>query len=179
MTKNAVKLMVLVLPVLFLASSCTVVRRTDSSSVALKSTVQTVVATDLRTDIINHAKTYVGTRYRYASTNPLKGFDCSGFSSFILNKYGYRIPHGSSNQAILGQKVSLKEAKVGDLVFFGRKKRINHVALIVKNNNGNITIVHSTNTRGVVVENINDSDYWRKRVLFARDVISTTSKKDS
>jgi len=178
MTKNAVKLMMLVFPVLFLTVSCTVVRRTDSSTAAVKSPENKVVAADLRTDIINHAKTYVGTRYRYASTNPDKGFDCSGFSSFILNRYGFRMPHGSTNQAVLGKKVDLANAQVGDLVFFGRKKRINHVALIVKNNKGNITIVHSTNTRGVVVENINDSDYWRKRVLFARDVIGATTKRN-
>ena len=169
----------LVLPVLFLTISCTVVRRTDSSTAALKYSETKVVATDLRTDIINHAKTYVGTRYRYASTDPHRGFDCSGFSSFILSKYGFSIPHGSTNQAVLGSKVSLADAKVGDLVFFGRKKRINHVALIVKNNKGNITIVHSTNSRGVVVENINDSDYWRKRVLFARDIIGTSGRKNS
>jgi cell wall-associated NlpC family hydrolase len=178
MTKNAVKTIMLVFPALFLTVSCTVVRRTDSSTALAKASQSKVVAADLRTDIINHAKTYVGTRYRYASTNPGNGFDCSGFSSFIMSKYGFPIPHGSGNQAVLGRKVNLAEAQTGDLVFFGRKKRINHVAMIVRNNKGNITIVHSTNSRGVVVENINDSDYWRKRVLFARDIIGS-GKKDS
>jgi cell wall-associated NlpC family hydrolase len=73
--------------------------------------------------------------------------------------------------------VNLENAQPGDLVFFGRKKRISHVALIVSNNNGELTVVHSTNTRGVVVENINESDYWRKRVLFTRDVIGVSSNR--
>jgi cell wall-associated NlpC family hydrolase len=179
MTKNAVKIIMLALPTLFLTISCTVVRRAESSTTVVKPSETNAAVVDLRSNIIDNAKTYVGTRYRYASTNPKVGFDCSGFTSFILSKYGYRIAHGSSSQANLGKRVSLEDAQAGDLVFFGRKKRINHVALVVKNNKGNITVVHSTNSRGVVVENINSSDYWRKRVLFARDVIGTETKKNS
>lgn len=151
---------------------------TVSCSVMYKSSQTEVAADDnsvnLRSDIITHAKTYVHTRYRYASTNPNKGFDCSGFSSFILSKYGFSIPRGSANQAAVGRKISLNEVQEGDLIFFGKRKRVSHVALVVKNVNGNITVVHSTNSKGVIVENINNSNYWKRRVLFARDVVGTT-----
>jgi hypothetical protein len=32
--------------------------------------------------------------------------------------------------------------------------------------------VHSTSSRGVVVENISTSKYWKPKILFARDVIT-------
>lgn len=168
MTKNVVKLIMLSISALMLTVSCSVMYKSGQAEVAVDDN-----SANLRSDIITHAKMYVHTRYRYASTNPNKGFDCSGFSSFILSKYGFSIPRGSVNQATVGKKISLHEAQEGDLIFFGKRKRVSHVALVVKNDNGNITVVHSTNSKGVIVENINSSNYWKKRVLFARDVVGT------
>lgn len=179
MTKNAIKMITLALPMFLMTMSCSVVRKADRSTEVVETTPQEINVADgqLRTNIIGWAQNYTGIRYRSAGTTPEKGFDCSGFTSFIMREYGVRISHGSSTQATQGKKVSLENAQPGDLVFFGKKKRINHVAIIVENNNGNITVVHSTNTRGVVVENIQNSDYWRKRVLFARDVISNNKNR--
>jgi hypothetical protein len=179
MTKNAIKMLAFGLPMLFMTISCNVVRKADRSSevATLPSIDEDAATVQLRTNVIGWAQNYVGTKYHYASTNPRKGFDCSGFTSYIMSEYGVRISPGSSTQAKQGKKVNLENAQPGDLVFFGRKKRINHVALIVSNNNGDLTVVHSTNTRGVIVERINDSDYWRKRVLYACDVISNPKNR--
>jgi cell wall-associated NlpC family hydrolase len=173
MTKNVIKMMTLVvLPIVIMTMSCNVVRKAESS--AEVATLQNNDAADveLRSFVTGWAQNYVGVKYRFASANPHKGFDCSGFTSYIMSEYGIRISPGSSTQAAQGKRVNLENAQPGDLVFFGKKKRIKHVAMIVSNNNGDLTVVHSTNTRGVIVERINDSDYWRKRVLFACDVIS-------
>lgn len=174
-------MMVLVVPTFFMTMSCNVVRKAESSVEVATVSTNNAADVELRTSIIGWAKNFVGSSYRSSGTSPRKGFDCSGFTSYILKEYGFRIAPGSSSQAKLGKAVSLENAQPGDLVFFGNKKRINHVALVVSNNNGDITVVHSTNSRGVVVENVNDSDYWRKRVLFARDVVSTKTnhKKNS
>lgn len=178
MTKNAIKLITLAFPMFIMTMSCSVVRKAERNTEIVESTTSTNVADgQLRTNIIGWAQNYVGIRYRSSGTTPEKGFDCSGFTSFIMREYGVKISHGSTSQATQGEKVSLENAQPGDLVFFGKKKRINHVAIIVENNNGNITVVHSTNSRGVVVENINDSAYWRKRILFARDVISVNKNR--
>lgn len=170
-------MMALVLPTVFMTMSCNVVRKAESSVGVTTPLENNAADVQLRTNVIGWAQNYVGTKYRYASTNPHKGFDCSGFTSYIMREYDIRISPGSSTQATQGRKVSLENAQPGDLVFFGRKKRISHVALIVSNNNGNLTVVHSTNTRGVIVENVNESDYWRKRILFARDVISNSANR--
>jgi len=127
----------------------------------------------LREEIICQAQQYVGIRYRYAGVSPTTGFDCSGFTSFILKKFDVNVSCGSSTQSQQGVKVPLSEVMPGDLVFFGNRSRtrIQHVAMVVENTPSGIVCVHSTCTRGIVVENVSTSAYWRPRILFARDVL--------
>lgn len=128
----------------------------------------------LREHIIGYAQNFVGLKYRYAGTSPNTGFDCSGFTSYILKEFDVRVSSCSSTQSKQGLKVDLDEVVPGDLLFFGRKKGgIQHVAMVVERTEEGIFCVHSTCTRGIVVENISTSKYWKPRLLFARDVIST------
>lgn len=125
-----------------------------------------------REEIVSYAQSFVGTRYRYASRNPEVGFDCSGFTSFILSKFDAAVSTSSSMQSLQGVRIPLSEVVPGDLLFFGRRGRgIQHVAMVVENTPGGIVCVHSTSSRGVVVENVSTSSYWRPRILFARDVL--------
>jgi cell wall-associated NlpC family hydrolase len=48
-----------------------------------------------RADIIRFAKTLLGTPYRVASSNPKKGFDCSGFVSYVFRNF--KIKSDSTN----------------------------------------------------------------------------------
>ncbi|MCS6929691.1 MAG: C40 family peptidase [Saprospiraceae bacterium] len=123
-----------------------------------------------REEIVRYAQTFIGTPYKYGSRNPQKGFDCSGFTSYILSKFDVPLSAGSRVQALQGKRVPLSEVAPGDLLFFGRKGRIRHVALVVENTPGGIVCIHSTR-RGVVLENVHASSYWRPRILFARDVL--------
>lgn len=128
----------------------------------------------LREHIIGYAQNFVGLKYRYAGSSPTTGFDCSGFTSYILKEFDVRVSSCSSTQSKQGLKVDLDEVVPGDLLFFGRKKGgIQHVAMVVERTEEGIFCVHSTCTRGIVVENISTSKYWKPRLLFARDVIST------
>lgn len=125
----------------------------------------------LREEITCEAQQYVGIRYRYAGISPETGFDCSGFTSYILKKFDAQVSNSSALQSRQGTKVPLSEVLPGDLVFFGRKGHIQHVAMVVENTANGIICVHSTCSRGIVVENVNTSSYWRPRILFARDVL--------
>jgi cell wall-associated NlpC family hydrolase len=156
-----------------MTTSCTVLRKADRSSttVASKRYIDDAEL-QLRTNVIGWAQNYTGIPYRYASSNPKKGFDCSGFTSYVMKEYGIKISAGSSTQAAQGAKVSIQNAQPGDLIFFGRKGRISHVALLIENNENGLTVVHSTNTRGVVVENVSQADYWKGKILFARDILA-------
>ncbi len=125
----------------------------------------------LREEMTGLAQQFVGIRYRYAGISPATGFDCSGFTSFILKKFDVTVSCGSATQSLQGTKVPLSDVMPGDLLFFGRKGRIQHVGMVVENTPNGIICIHSTCSRGVVVENVSTSSYWRPRILFARDVL--------
>jgi hypothetical protein len=107
-----------------------------------------------RDSIVLFAKNYIGLPYRYASRSPARGgFDCSGYTMFVFKKFGIHLSPSSSAQSLQGDKILLKNAIPGDLVFFRRTKRgrVFHVALVSK-----------------VVK---DSIYWRSKYKSVRNVL--------
>jgi len=124
-----------------------------------------------RSEIVGYAQNFLGLRYRSAGRSPQTGFDCSGFIRFVLDEFGVSVSSSSALQSRQGVKKSLKDVLPGDLVFFGAPGRIQHVAMVVENTTEGIICVHSTCSRGIIVENISTSKYWKPKILFARDVI--------
>ena len=122
------------------------------------------------------ASSYIGTNYRYGSCDAAKGFDCSGLVYHVAKTQDILLPRSSQSMSTYGQQIPWKKAEPGDLIFFGEGKRINHVGIVDKNAGNEIWIIHSTNSLGVVRENILVSDYWRSRVLFAIDIISPNGR---
>jgi cell wall-associated NlpC family hydrolase len=126
-----------------------------------------------REQIVGFAQQFQGLKYRYAGRSPQTGFDCSGFTSFVLKTFDVHVSSSSATQSLQGDRIPFDQVQPGDLVFFGRPGRgIQHVAMVVERNEKGIFCVHSTCARGIVVENILESAYWRPRMLFARDVIT-------
>ncbi len=140
----------------------------DSSAVQLAEWLKP----SLRSDVVDYAKRFLGLRYVYAGRDASTGFDCSGFTHFVMKNFDIDISACSRTQSAQGKKVLLKDSKPGDLVFFRRssRSRISHVAMIVANDHqGGIYVIHST-SRGVVVDNLMESKYWRPKIYMARDV---------
>ena len=129
-------------------------------------------ATQLRKDVTKHSKQYVGTKYKYAGKTPQTGFDCSGFTSYVYDQFDVNLSSSSSAQATQGKEVPISNVKAGDLVFFGKKGKITHVAMVVSNTSEGISVIHSTTSKGVMIQNISTSKYWKPKIMFARDVIS-------
>jgi len=125
-----------------------------------------------RLDIIDYAEQFSGIAYKTAGKTPYTGFDCSGFTSYVMKGFGVELSPSSNEQSQDGVEVDLEEVKPGDLLFFGTDEKIQHVAIVVRNNDEGIFCVHSTTSRGVIVENVTESSYWKPRILFARDVLS-------
>ena len=62
------------------------------------------------------AARYNGISYRYGGTTPA-GFDCSGFTSYVLAQVGIDLTRTSGSQRAETTRISRSEAVAGDLVF--------------------------------------------------------------
>lgn len=123
----------------------------------------------LKYSIIETAREYVGTKYKYGSYDPKQGFDCSGLVYHVGKQHQLDLPRSSSTLAKAAPHIPWKKAEPGDLVFFGEGGRINHVAIIERNKGDELWVIHSTIKRGVLEEDVLVSPYWKKRILFAID----------
>lgn len=104
-----------------------------------------------RVEMVEYAKQFLGNRYVWGGTSLTKGTDCSGFTMGIYRKFGVSLPHSSRAQAGYGTKVSLSEARPGDLVFYGSGRGINHVAMYI----GNGQVIHASSKKtGIKISNV-------------------------
>ena len=151
-------------------TSCSIIQ--DNVGAAQPDSTTLTKEEKLRQEVVAFAKEYLGTRYHYAGKDP-RGFDCSGFTYYVMHKFDIELPPSSKHQEDEGAAVSVKEVQAGDLVFFRRVKvgKPFHVALVVSNNQDGLKVIHST-SRGVVIDNVSESDYWKPKVSSARDIIS-------
>lgn len=125
--------------------------------------------------LLDFAKSMIGTPYRYASSNPEVGFDCSGFVSYVFSNFGFKVPRSSKEFASTGTPIKLSEAKVGDvLIFTGtnpRIRKIGHVGIVYAINDGVIQFIHSTSGKanGVTITEFND--YYKSRFMKAVSIL--------
>ncbi len=106
---------------------------------------------DVRVELCQYAKQFIGNPYVWGGTSLTKGADCSGFTLSVFKKYGISLPHYSVSQSQMGKKVSLSEAKAGDLVFYAKGNTVNHVAIYL----GNGQVVHASSPRtGIKISNV-------------------------
>ena len=124
-----------------------------------------------RRDVVRYAKKQLGAKYRSGGKGP-NSFDCSGLTSYVMKNFGVTLSPSSRYQEKEGRKIKIKNAQPGDLIFFRRSPAgsVFHVALVVKNGRDGIEAIHST-SRGVVIDNLSKSDYWRPKMSSARDVL--------
>ena len=107
-----------------------------------------------------------GAPYRSGGTTP-RGFDCSGFTSYVMGQIGVDLPRSSGEQFQVGTSVSRGDLQVGDLLFFDStySGRISHVGIYIGNNK----MIHAA-SRDVSVDDLtwyfNHYKYFgAKRVL--------------
>ena len=98
---------------------------------------------NVRVDLVQYAKQFVGNPYVWGGTSLTKGADCSGFTLSIYKKYGVSLPHHAASQAQMGTKVDYNSAQPGDLVFYAKNGRINHVAIYI----GNGQVIHASSPK--------------------------------
>ena len=78
-----------------------------------------------------------------------------------------KLPRTTSLQIDLGKKVSLKNSKEGDLVFFAfgkSKRKVTHVGLVSnRKNNSDIKFIHASSSKGVIETQL-IRDYYLNRI---------------
>ncbi|MFF2053287.1 C40 family peptidase [Leifsonia sp. NPDC058194] len=65
--------------------------------------------------VFSVAQQYIGTPYVFGGASPA-GFDCSGYVQFVYAQFGVSLPHSVSGQAAAGTRISIEDAKPGDIV---------------------------------------------------------------
>ncbi len=105
---------------------------------------------DVRVSLVNYSKQFLGNPYVWGGTSLTKGCDCSGYVMQIFKKYGYSLPRTSRQQATCGTKISASQARPGDLFFYSKAGRINHVAIYI----GNGQVINASNPKsGIKINN--------------------------
>ena len=115
--------------------------------------------------IVDTAKSYLGVNYVYGGASP-SGFDCSGFTMYVYQQFGYSLPHTATGQwqSGLGTRVwSIGALQPGDLVFFNDPSRnagkaCSHAGIYI----GNGQFVHSSSSRsqGVIISDLTSGYYY-------------------
>jgi cell wall-associated NlpC family hydrolase len=120
-----------------------------------------------RTALIQFAKQYLGTPYIYASANPSKGFDCSGFVYYIFNNFDIVVPRSSQGFKSVQTTIQPKDFQIGDvLVFYGYKDNtvVGHLGIICEANGMKSKFIHSSSGKamGVTISDLNSEMYTRR-----------------
>ena len=124
-------------------------RNTSNISSSSKSTTSN---TSLGQKIVSYSLKFKGNPYKWGGTSLTNGTDCSGFTQSIFKKFGINIPRTSRAQARSGKTISVKNLQPGDLVFYGKSGRINHVAIYI--GNGKVISAKSRKA-GIAINNYN------------------------
>ena len=117
---------------------------------------------DVRVELVEYAKQFLGNPYVWGGTSLTKGADCSGFTLSIFKKYGVKLSHHAASQAKEGKKISYSEIQPGDLVFYANSSgTINHVAIYI----GGGKVIHASSpTSGIKISKYN----YRTPVRYVR-----------
>lgn len=120
--------------------------------------------------VLQRALALLGTPYRWGGTSPDSGFDCSGLVGYVFRTtLGIELPRVSRDMATQADAELIKDRddlRQGDLVFFGRKGRVNHVGIYV----GEGRFLHSPSAgKDVRVDSLM-TGYWSNKFLQARRV---------
>jgi cell wall-associated NlpC family hydrolase len=119
--------------------------------------------------VVDFAKTLIGIPYKYASTDPKQGFDCSGFITYVFSHFNILVPRSSIDFTGVGRPLYSDSAKPGDLILFtgtdSTEKFVGHMGLVVSNQNRQLEFIHSTSGKKYGVTITPFSDYYRSRYM--------------
>lgn len=140
-----------------------------------KSATATVQSEPSGEKIVKTALQYLGARYRSGQSSP-KGFDCSGFTSYVYKRSDIQLTRSSRSQYQEGTPVKqISDLRKGDLVFFRGSRNghnVGHVGIVtdVADNGRSFKFIHAART-GVQI-NSSASAYYSRRYIGARRILT-------
>lgn len=108
-------------------------------------------------EILSFARSLLGIPYLFASTDPAKGFDCSGFITYVFNHFNIKVPRSSIEFTNQGTEVEITDAAPGDLILFtgtdSSVRKVGHMGLVESWRNDTLYFIHSSSGKanGVVI----------------------------
>lgn len=162
-----------VLILMILLASCSTARKTTvrsnstdapviKSTVKIKKDVPEVVINTRDLDpgeVVSFAKKLIGVKYKYGSADKAKGFDCSGFITYVFSHFRVPVPRTSAAFTNAGMEVPVAQSKPGDLILFTGSDAgsgvVGHMGIITSNNKGNVEFIHASTSRGVMISGMN------------------------
>ncbi len=137
----------------FISSEYVVVEEKLDTAITMTELLYGQGVSDVRVDLVEYAKQFLGNPYVWGGTSLTNGADCSGFVLSVFKKYGITLSHSSRAQANEGTKISTSELKPGDLVFYGNGSgTINHVAIYI----GGGQVIHASSPKtGIKISSYN------------------------
>jgi cell wall-associated NlpC family hydrolase len=137
-----------------------------AAQIAALQDAQSAPTTSVRVKtVLQRAFALLGTPYRWGGTSPERGFDCSGLVGYVFRTIGIDLPRVSRAMVNEGTAIADRNALTeGDLVFFGKRGRVDHVGIYI----GEGKFLHAPRTgRNVTVSSLS-TGYWSAKYLEAR-----------
>lgn len=113
------------------------------------------------------AASQLGAPYIWADENPVgraggggSGFDCSGLTKWVYSRLGVNLPHMASAQQAMLPRVSAKQLRPGDLIFYDYGRKAPGVADDVKIYVGNGQQIGASSTAGQVARSSVDWEHF-------------------
>ena len=117
-----------------------------------------------RNGIVQFADDFLGVKYVFGGNDPA-GFDCSGFTSYVMYNFNLLIPRRAVEQYTEAKKISEEEAHMGDFVFFSNGGEVNHVGILINKPGAEKAMIHASSSQGIQLISIEQSSYWKSRIV--------------
>lgn len=129
-------------------------------------------------DIVNKARTALGTKYQWGGNSLTNGVDCSGLIQQVYASFGIQLPRVTYDQINQGSSVPTDKLQAGDLVFFDTEpgnKGADHVGIYI----GGGKFIHAPHTGAVVqISSLSDS-YYMNRLMGSRRIAGVSGAAPS
>ena len=103
-------------------------------------------------------KNWKGVKYKMGGLSK-NGIDCSGFVyRTFKSQLGIELPRTTEQQLSIGEPISKKDLRAGDLLFFKTAKKVRHVGIYIEDNK----FLHASTSKGVMISDLNNV-YWKSK----------------